>query len=258
MNSTLLAAVVAAFVSGLGWLISQLFAVSRESVGREINARIKFIERQLEEFYGPLFSLTCQIEDARAVRDRMIRASALVIKRGIQWDKQNWEWIVSEADRQNWPFSNEELDRIKDSDISEVREREPLITIRFYTLEQFIYPLYEEASKILAEKMHLLGRESIPDSYRSFMRHALQNRLQNRLYKDKKIPSRFTSASPYPREFSLDVGQGLQGLMIEYYQLQGQVADAAQWRAVLGSRLRAAFGLKTNSTLAVGHKVQLS
>jgi hypothetical protein len=248
VNPTLTAAVIAAVFGALGWAAAQFFALLREGATRELNIRLKVLERQIEEFYGPLFSLTNQIHDARAVRNRLVKACIAVQKRGAKWDEQQMSWISKEEDWKTWPILDDEIDAISDAEVKEYRDKVPISTIRFYALEEFIFPLYDQANKVLAERLYLLDHQDIPDTYRAFMRHALQNRVQNRLFIDKRVPTNFTSASPYPDDFTADVERSLKKLLLEYSRLQGQVAETARWRFVLLIRLLQAVGLAPRST----------
>ena len=239
MSSTLLAtstlaAFVAAVVSAGGWLISQLFLLTREAVSREINARTKFVEHQIGEFYAPLYSLACQIIDARSVRDRMTKAFLLAKRKGIPWDDKT----LPESFQR---FSDADLQSISDDGVDKARDEQPMVTIRFYVYEKFILQLYDEALKII-NKAHLLGKKNMPEQYRSFMQHAIQSRLQNSLYKDKHISSGFIKPPAYkPEEFLACVEEELGILMGKYMELQGQVSDGT----LVWNRLRAAFGLNT-------------
>lgn len=54
MEAPVLAAYIAGCVAALGWLVTHLLTTFREEKRRRIEAQLKYVERQLEELYGPL------------------------------------------------------------------------------------------------------------------------------------------------------------------------------------------------------------
>src|SRR5260370_303364 len=54
MNPTVIAAVVAATVAAVGWFVSYLLTTISARRSLRQTAALKYIERQLEELYGPL------------------------------------------------------------------------------------------------------------------------------------------------------------------------------------------------------------
>jgi hypothetical protein len=243
MGTTLTAAIVAAIVSAVGWTVAQIVTLNKEGVAREVSIRLRVLERQIEEFYGPLFGLTNQIRDAWAIRDRLMKTYIVAFKRGIEWNEGAKHWNASDEERKTWPFPSSEIDSVTSAEIANYRNQTPVSTVRYYALEQFIYPLYDQATEILSKKLHLLGHPDIPASYREFMIHALQNRFQNRLYIDKALPSNFTTANPYPQGFTEEIEHSLSRLMQEYAILQGQVVEAANWRSLMWRRFLESIGI---------------
>jgi len=61
MNGTVTAALVAAVTTAAGWLVAHLLQMWREDGKRRVEAKAAYVERQIHELYGPLFSLTMQI-----------------------------------------------------------------------------------------------------------------------------------------------------------------------------------------------------
>jgi hypothetical protein len=68
MNATLLAGVVAAFVTILGWFLTRRW----EAQMRRLEQDLKYKQRQIEEFYGPLYNLMHQIFAAEEVQDNFL------------------------------------------------------------------------------------------------------------------------------------------------------------------------------------------
>jgi hypothetical protein len=48
------AALMAGSVTAIGWLVSHILTVRREEQRRRTEAQLKFVERQIEDLYGPL------------------------------------------------------------------------------------------------------------------------------------------------------------------------------------------------------------
>ena len=70
----LITAGLAAVVTVVGWNVSHYLARRREDRNRRIEAEISRIERQIEEFYGPLISLIKQIFNVWDIRKRILES----------------------------------------------------------------------------------------------------------------------------------------------------------------------------------------
>jgi len=64
MDDKLIAAFIALCVSLVGWLIQYLLARKKEDNSRRIEKTAIYIQRQIEEFYGPLYNLIHQVAAA--------------------------------------------------------------------------------------------------------------------------------------------------------------------------------------------------
>jgi hypothetical protein len=60
-NATLTVGIIAAFITALGWFVNEFMRKRNEDNRKKIDEKAKFIERQIEQFYGPLFCLVNQI-----------------------------------------------------------------------------------------------------------------------------------------------------------------------------------------------------
>jgi hypothetical protein len=249
--------VVSGATTAIGWCAAQVFSWYKDSTARELNLRLKVVERQLEDFYGPLLSLTNQIEDARAARSKLSKAYVAAFKRGIEWNQSKMSWETTDDERKTWPIPDHEIEAITKEEEQRKRDALPVSTMRYYGLETFVYPLYEQVNKILAERIHLLDRKELPPSYREFMRHASMSRFQNRLFLDKKVSSNFISPPEYPDRFHADIREDLQKLREDYQRLQGQVAQAAKWRSAV-FRLILPTGSPQSPTPQRSHPLQNS
>ena len=74
MEESTVAIIVACVTGGVtivGWNVSHFLARRRDDRTRRIEASIKQLDRQLEEFYGPLHSLIAQIFNVWSVRESL-------------------------------------------------------------------------------------------------------------------------------------------------------------------------------------------
>ena len=72
MSPAVTAALIAALVAACGWFVSNLFARDRDTRLRRYELRLKHLERQISEFYGPLHSLVEQLMVTNDVQERVL------------------------------------------------------------------------------------------------------------------------------------------------------------------------------------------
>jgi hypothetical protein len=70
--ATLIAALVAATATAAGWVVSYAYGRRRDAQAKELELRVRYRQRQIEELYGPLFSLIEQVFSAAEVQDRIL------------------------------------------------------------------------------------------------------------------------------------------------------------------------------------------
>src|SRR5438876_5461785 len=70
-KSTLTVAAITAAVTILGWNVSHFLSRRRDDRTRRIESSIRQLDRQFEEFYGPLHSLIDEISNVWRVRQRV-------------------------------------------------------------------------------------------------------------------------------------------------------------------------------------------
>lgn len=70
--ATLIAALVAATATAVGWIVSYAYGRRRDAESRKLELRVRYRQRQIEELYGPLFSLIEQVFSASEVQDRIL------------------------------------------------------------------------------------------------------------------------------------------------------------------------------------------
>jgi hypothetical protein len=72
MSSEVLLAVSAGIVSVVGWFVTYFLAKRREDDTRRLERTVRRVERQIEEFYGPLFNLVHQVVIANHVQHKIL------------------------------------------------------------------------------------------------------------------------------------------------------------------------------------------
>jgi hypothetical protein len=171
-----------ACVTIAGWYAVNQLSIKREDRARKLDAHKKHLERQIEEFYGPLFNIIIRLESAVEIQNK----------------------ILAERSRKGIDSNSNEM-----------------LVLRRFVKEQFTRPLNAQIEKILAEKLYLVGSRQIPLSFRSFLNHSIQNDLQYRLWSEKNVSTLDIDGIPFPRAFKLDVETTLYQLRNEYFEIQG-------------------------------------
>jgi hypothetical protein len=71
--TTIIAALVAAFVAIVGWFVGHLLVSLREDRTRRLELTIDHAERQIGQFYAPLLGLLEQLDTVFRVKEAMVR-----------------------------------------------------------------------------------------------------------------------------------------------------------------------------------------
>jgi hypothetical protein len=172
-----------ACVTIMGWYIVNYLTTQREELTRKADARKKYIERQIEEFYGPLFNLVQQVESVIDIRTKILSKKWEIEQKGTDHDE--------------------------------------IVEIRRFLRIEFLQPLYAEMRKILREKLYLLDSTEMPQSFREFLSQIVQDNAQHRLWVEKKISTINVQGSPDPNNFSTEIAVSLARLTDEYRVIQG-------------------------------------
>jgi len=192
--ATMVAGALAALVVIIGWYVTHQSNKRREDLGRRREAQRRFVERQLEELYGPLHGLIVQCE--------ILSHLALNTVRDAGGASDGLTNVSSTITRD---------------------EVVPYRRWRFY-VDQFILPTYREIVTLLRQHIHLvhmMGTSQPPDSFNTFLKHAASFELFERLRTDQdNVPGRAREvATAWPAAFKPDVERHLQALRNEYHRL---------------------------------------
>jgi hypothetical protein len=109
---------------------------------------LKYRERQIEEFYGPLLSLTLQIRRADEVQKNFIKDLEERVKKGS----------------------------CKAED-KEGKERE----VRDWFRTQYFDPLHGDMILILKSKLHLVEAAEVPAIFEEYLKHTIDDRARTKL-----------------------------------------------------------------------------
>ncbi len=167
MNISILIAIISGAVTAIGWLVSHILISRREDENRRIEASLRFIERQLEELYGPLaFSVW---DSTRAFTD-------LLETLGRSY--------VFHPDR---PLPEDEL------------------KVWLFWLDNFFFPKNEKIKELLMTKTHLIEGDEMPASYIKFLEYYNSWNIDHLRWKKESIAYSWHSKMNWPEQFSLDI-----------------------------------------------------
>jgi hypothetical protein len=178
MTGVELPALLTAGVAILGWFATSHLARRREEEKRRTDSTIKYLERQIEEFYGPLFSVLHQIFVAYDVQSRIVQ--------GLR----GWE------DQQR-------------------AAQEESKVVQFFQKHYFI-PLHEEMKLILKSKLYLMQGSEMPTSLYKYLRHSIQERAQFELWNEMGVDTSFVKGLPYPSNLYEELKASLEDLLRRY------------------------------------------
>ncbi len=182
--ATILAALIAAF---FGSLMGHFLIKRRELQSREQDAGFKHLQRQLEEFYGPLAGL--------------VRESKILYETACE--------ILPTVDGKRAQI---DTNKFRDGDI---------IRWRFF-IETYWFPINQQIIQLLRTKVYLLEEEQMPPSFLAFIRHAAAFEALHRLWKEQgQETNKEVKGVGWPMQFEPDVEASLLSLKKKYDEYRG-------------------------------------
>lgn len=145
---------------------------------RKLESIMRHYERQIEEFYGPLFNMVHQV----------------FVANHIQWDILNAQ---DKDDRHK--MSTDQIDNIQ-----------------HYYQATYFRPLHDDIRSIIRTKLYLIEGSEMPLSFYKYLKHAAQERDQIALWENNKIDSSFLPGEPWPQDFYDDIKSGFENAMRNY------------------------------------------
>jgi hypothetical protein len=173
MQPAVWAALIAAVVAAIGWFANDWLTVRREESRRRVEAQLKFVERQIEELYGPLAAAL--YEGRRTFLDLLDS-----LGRDHVFDKDR-------------PLPPEELK-----------------TWLFWAESEFL-PRNEQIKVLLKTKAHLVDGPAFPESYIFFLNHCNSWAVNHRRWKEEGTVYSWHSKINWPEQFENEALVGSMG-----------------------------------------------
>jgi hypothetical protein len=175
----MIGALVGGVVTVLGWITNYYLGRSKDIDIRQREARLRYIQQQIEEFYAPLWSLA---EQSR---------------------------IVHEVARQRLPIR---ADGFTDSSRFTPQDDE---IYRFFN-ENYYLQINSQIAEIIRKKVYLLYDGILPQSFTDFFEHQIISESLYQLWKEKGIDSSIVKGKAYPPQFNKDIKATLDDLRQQY------------------------------------------
>ncbi|MFE6282681.1 hypothetical protein [Streptomyces sp. NPDC057877] len=185
MDSTFLAALIAAAVTAGGWIANHALAARADLRRRQAEARLTHVENQLEQLYGPLLFL---VEEGRSAFHDFC-------------DTLGRNYVFA-AGR---PLSPEEQD------------------LWLFWVDHEFMPRNEAIQHLLSSKAHLIVGDRMPDSYLAFIDHHNSWRVTHLRWKEEGVPYSWHSKANWPKSFETEVIASFGRLKNLQIQLAGLV-----------------------------------
>jgi hypothetical protein len=176
---------VIAVVSGIGWMISRFFGSRADRKRQQILWQLEFIQKQLQELYGPLQFLLVEGEGT-------LRVLLSQLGRNYVFDEQD---RISESDLRTWMF----------------------------WAESDLMPRNRQIRELLATKAHLIDGRELRASYQEFLLHYSSWEIAHKRWKEQDVSYSWHSQINWPREFAIDVSNSFTSLKRQHANLLGQL-----------------------------------
>jgi len=181
MDAPIIAAIVAASATAIGWFVTNIASTISNRRNLRESVTLKYIERQLEELYGPLNFLNLE---GRQTFSELL--ASLGRRHVFETGKS-----LSESDLKTWLF----------------------------WVENDLFPRNEKIKALLASKAHLYATKEVPASYLAFLDHHNSWYINHLRWKQEGIPYSWHSKVNWPPEFAKDVGRTFGELKERYAKL---------------------------------------
>jgi len=192
VNPTIVAAIIALTVTSAGWLVvhhltrrreleARLASDARADRTRRLELQLRHYERQIEEFYGPIYSMIQTIFAIWHVKNRL-------------------ETEISPADN--------------DKPVEEVKAK-----FGQFAAAAYFNPIHQEVRDILNRKLFLTKGAAMTDSFYAYLKHSLMENMQYRLWAEHGISSISVKGEEFSQRFVDDIKRGLDDAVKRYDQL---------------------------------------
>ena len=185
-QGVVVAALVTAMAAALGWFVAHHLQARRADDERRAKAELEFLERQIEELYGPLSSL-------------------------LHEGRRSFEDLCLSLGR-NYIFPS-----------SGMLPTNELNTWIYWAETEFL-PRNQRIKELLSTKAHLIQGADFPTSYVDFFDHASSWATNHRRWKDQDVPYSWRSRVPWPIAFEADVHITFRELKQRHNVLLGRIS----------------------------------
>ncbi|MBC3806695.1 hypothetical protein H8K52_04960 [Undibacterium seohonense] len=185
MEPPVWAATIVAGSAAFGWFVTHWLTLQREESRRRLEAQLNFIERQIEELYGPLAAVL--FEGRRTFRDLL--------------DSLGRDYVFPE----NGKLPEGELR-----------------TWLFWAEADFL-PRNEYIKTLLMTKAHLIQGGEFPESYLAFLDHCNSWAVNHRRWREQQIKYSWHSKFDWPDAFETQVIATFRALKLRHSELIGEL-----------------------------------
>jgi hypothetical protein len=180
--AALVGATTGSLVTVIGWSVNYRLSRKKEEASRKNQAKLTYIQKQIEELYGPLFGLIQNAQFVREVATGTLPSSPEGYILFEQFDD-------TKGDTQAWR----------------------------YFVEGHFLPLIDRMSNLIYKNLHLLESGEIPESFQHFFRHKAHFDCLDRLWREKGIRNESYQSEGWPVQFGEDVQRTLDQLIARYH-----------------------------------------
>ena len=183
MEPVVVVALITAAVTALGWLVTSSLSRQREERKAKLEANLAFVERQLEELYGPLVAL---MYEGRQIFQELLRTLG-----------------------RNHVFTG-------DQPLSKDEQRTWV-----YWAEKSFLPRNKLIRDLLTSKPHLVEGKDFPKSYITFLQHQSSWAIHHQRWLDQAVTYQWHAPVNWPTDFEQDVIQTFKALKTRHSDLLG-------------------------------------
>jgi hypothetical protein len=187
METPVIIALIGATGTALGWLATHVFSQSRDRVKAQNEAALRYIERQLEELYGPL---TFYIREGRRE-------------------------FLDLLDNLGRDYVFPKHDHLPDDELK----------MWLFWAENAFIPRNQKIQQLLMKNTHLIDGSDFPDSYIDFLDHHNSWEINHLLWKNEGVPYSWRSKINWPESFERDILCSFAKLKRQHSDLLGKIGS---------------------------------
>ena len=177
MDKTLVLAIITGSITLSGWLVTHILTIRRDRQNQRLSGSLKYVERQLEELYGPLAFFV--LEGQQTFKDLLEAAG-----KGIFND----DGTISEEDLKLWLF----------------------------WVENDLFPRNEKIQQLLMTKAHLIHGDRMPENFLRFLDHHNSWKMNHLRWQKEGVKYSWRSKIIWPIHFEQEVLSTFSSLKLKH------------------------------------------